>query len=338
MHDVHISAVSLWLPKYRDMVEEAIAEGRADIQQRDRDGYLELAVSTELAGPEMAVAAADEALAAADMAPERLGLAVHAWIYHQGHDFWSPAHFVAAGVGALGALPVGVQQMCNGGAAAVQIALDRMAADPGLEAALVTTGDRFAAPAFDRWRGDYAVSYGDGATALVLSREPGRYRVRGLATAAAPAMEWMHRGTDPFSASARERGGRVDIRRTKKVFLSAGGGPVLAAATAKAVRGVLARALAQAGVGTADRRLRCVALPRLGAGLLEAAYRPAIDGSLPHAELFDFGGVTGHLGAGDAAANLADLDRLRVLAPGELAVLISAGAGFTWSCLVVEAA
>ncbi|HEY5834706.1 ketoacyl-ACP synthase III family protein [Streptomyces sp.] len=337
VHDVHIAAVSLWLPKRRDAVEDAIAEGRADEQQRDRDGYLELPVSTDLAAPEMAVAAATEALATAGLAGERLGFTAHAWIYHQGHDFWSPAHFVAAGVGALEALPVGVQQMCNGGATAVQIALDRMAADPDLEAALVTTGDRFAAPVFDRWRGDYAVAYGDGATALVLTRGPGRYRVRGLATTAAPAMEWMHRGDDPFSDSARENGGAVDVRRTKKVFMAAGGGPLFASTAVKSVTDVLHRALAQAGVELEDRRLRCVALPRLGTSVLDDAYRPALDGLLPQAELFDFGRTTGHLGAGDAAANLASLDELSVLESGDMALLISAGAGFTWSCLVVEA-
>jgi 3-oxoacyl-[acyl-carrier-protein] synthase-3 len=70
--------------------------------------------------------------------------------------------------------------------------------------------------------------------------------------------------------------------------------------------------------------------------VLEAAYLPALDG-LSRAELLNFGHDTGHLGAGDAAANLADIHARRLLAPGQSALLLSAGAGFTWSCLAIRA-
>jgi 3-oxoacyl-[acyl-carrier-protein] synthase III len=44
---------------------------------------------------------------------------------------------------------------------------------------------------------------------------------------------------------------------------------------------------------------------------------------------------TGHLGAGDAPAGLAELHHDKLLEPGEYALVMSAGAGFTWSCLLV---
>ncbi|WP_282203244.1 beta-ketoacyl-[acyl-carrier-protein] synthase family protein [Kitasatospora fiedleri] len=180
--------------------------GRADADEVRRDGYRRLPVDDRRAAPDLAVEAGRTALERAGLTADRLGLVAHAWIHHQGHDFWSPAHYVASSLGARNAEPVGVQQMCNGGAAALRIALDRMAADPGVEAALVTTADSFPAPGFERWRADYGVAYGDGGTALLLTREHARYRVAGLVTVAAPELELMHRGT---TTSPRPRGSTV---------------------------------------------------------------------------------------------------------------------------------
>jgi 3-oxoacyl-[acyl-carrier-protein] synthase-3 len=82
-----------------------------------------------------------------------------------------------------------------------------------------------------------------------------------------------------------------------------------------------------------------VALPRLGGGVLADGYRPGLvaAGIRPSAVL-RLGRGTGHLGAGDAAANLAELTYLGLLRPGRIALLLSAGAGFTWSCLAVRRA
>jgi 3-oxoacyl-[acyl-carrier-protein] synthase III len=331
-----IAAARLVLPDERDTAASAIEQGRADRDDVERDGYTGLPVSSGRSAPELAVQAGALALADAGLTGASLGLLAHAWVYYQGHDFWSPAHYVAARLGALGAVPVGVQQMCNGGAAAMQIAADRMAADAALTAAMVTTGDCFPGPAFDRWRGDYAMAYGDSATAVLLTRDPGPYCLLGQAVAAAPELEWMHRGDDQFASYPLEQSPRIDIRRTKKAFLAAGGGPQFAAAAREAVRGLITRVLDEAGVGPHDRRLRLLALPRLGLSVLDQAYLPALAG-LTGAEFLDLGRDTGHLGAGDAAGNLADIAARRLLAPGEYALLLSAGAGFTWSALLVRA-
>lgn len=336
MSGMRIAAARLWLPECRESADQAVAQGLADRQEVERDGYLELPVSHDLGAPEMAVHAAGPALGDAGVSPESVDFLAHAWIYHQGHDFWSPAHYVAAGVAALRAIPLGIQQMCNGGVAAVQVAMDRMAADPSLGTAVVTTADRFAAPAFKRWRADYGVAYGDGATALVLDREHGPYTVEAITTAAAPELERMHRGDDAFSASAREHGADIDIRRTKKAFLTAGGGPRFTAAVADAVRTVVIQALETAGIGPGDPALRYIALPRLGRSVLAQAYLPALY-ELTRAEPLDFGRTTGHLGAGDAAANIAQIHTGRLLLPGQYALILSAGAGFTWSCLAIRA-
>ncbi|MFI0976394.1 ketoacyl-ACP synthase III family protein [Streptomyces sp. NPDC021093] len=334
----YVRAATTWLPPGADTAENAVAESRADARRAAADGYAQLPVSQDLSGPEMAVLAAEKALADAGLDGAEVGVALHAWIYHQGHDFWSPAHYVAQRAGADNALPLGIQQMCNGGAAAIDTAAVRFAADPGLRSALVTTGDRFASPGFDRWSGDFGVAYGDGATAWILDRSSGPYRLRALHTVPAPALEAMHRGHDAFSPAPRAHGSRVDVRRTKKAFLADGGGTVFETVAADSVRRALLGALDDARLGADDPRISHLVLPRLGRTVLDRAYLPGVAATgLAHLDVLTPGSRTGHLGAGDAAASLAELHEDRRLEPGRVALLLSAGAGFTWSVLVIEA-
>ncbi|MFE5938235.1 3-oxoacyl-[acyl-carrier-protein] synthase III C-terminal domain-containing protein [Streptomyces sp. NPDC056470] len=334
-----ISAPSVWLPAGRQSSEEAVARGLVDAESAEELGYDRLPVA-ELAPPEMAVEAGRHALTAAGVDAAAVGLVMHAWIHYQGHDLWSPAHFVADGIGAGDAVPVGVQQVCNGGAAAVELAAARLFVEPGHGHALITTADAFVEPGFDRWSGDYGIAYGDGATALVLHHLPGSEGGRpadlvlhALSTVAAPSLERMHRGDDPFSPAARSLGPRVDIRRTKKAFLQAEGMEAFTGASAAALSSAVGECLAAAG----DVPLRYVVAPRLGRKTVDLAYAPMLT-KLTGAELLRPGTDTGHLGAGDTAASLADLHARRMLGPGEYALVVSAGAGFTWSCLLVSAA
>lgn len=312
--------------------EQAHELGLADPQAMERDGYRAVTIADRPA-PDLAAEAGSKALAAAGVDPISLGLLLHAWIYHQGHDFWSPAHYVAREVGALGATAIGVQQMCNGGAGAIELAAQALAADERLDHVLVTTADRFAAPAFDRWRGDYGVCYGDGATAVVLGRRPGPYSLLAVRSTSAPELEQMHRGDDPFSLAAH-RNDTIDIRRTKKAYLTRYGSDAFAFSCLRSLRRVLGAALEQAQLSGAD--IDVVAVPRLGLSVLEPAYLPVVRDVFARAQVVIPGRRTGHLGAGDAAANLAELPTGADLAPGTLVALISGGAGFSWSCLILR--
>ncbi|MEU6084039.1 3-oxoacyl-ACP synthase [Streptomyces sp. NPDC047108] len=340
-----IGSAATWLPDTVETVTEAVESGRLAPDDVPVTGYRQLPVSHTYAPPDMAVLAAHRALTATGEDPGNVGLLVHAWTYHQGHDFWSPAHYVAHRTGALGALPVGVQQMCNGGACALELAAARLLADPTTRTAVVTTADRFCAPGFDRWRGDYGLWYGDGGTAAVLhSAAPessNGLELLSLVTAASPVMETMHRGRDPFSPAPREHSDVVDIRRTKKAFLQDNGKEHFAKTVQQRVPSVLRQALHEAGMDDGSG-LRAVLLPRIGRTALEAAYVPAV-AQVTDSPAVDVGHDTGHLGAGDMLANLAllagDGDSSgagHALAPGEAAAVLSAGGGFTWSCAVVR--
>ncbi|UQI48869.1 3-oxoacyl-ACP synthase [Streptomyces sp. HU2014] len=340
---VGITAAELWLPDGRERASDAVGDGRLRARAARELGHDTVPAAEDVPAPDMAVEAARTALAAAGVAAGDVDMVCHAWMYYQGHDLWSPAHYIAARLGAHDALPVGVQQVCNGGSAAVELTAAWLAAArasrPGTpRRGLLTTGDRFAGPGFDRWAGDYGVVYGDAGTAVLLTvpatpRDP--LVLLSVATAAAPELEAMHRGTDPFAPAARTVRERVDMRATKRAYLTEWGSDGFNATNEAAIRKVVADALRDAGSGPGDPRLRYAVLPRFGLKSLNESWIPVLSATLS-ADLLDPGRDTGHLGAGDSAAGLAELVRAGTLAPGERALVFSAGAGFTWSCLVVE--
>ncbi|MCL8015538.1 3-oxoacyl-[acyl-carrier-protein] synthase III C-terminal domain-containing protein [Streptomyces sp. AS02] len=338
---IALEAAAIWTPEGRETVAAMVAAGRITAEEGEGLGLTAVPVA-DVPAPDMAVRAAERALEAAGRGARDIGLVAHGWLYHQGHDFWSPAHYIADRIGARTAFPVGVQQLSNAGAAAIGIAVDKLAADARLTAALVTTADRFCPPGFDRWAADYGVVYGDAGTAVLLRRyDPARSRaallLRSLTFVTAAEYESMYRGRDAFSPAPLWHGGRVDVRRPKKAYLEMRGGIAQFSESAReCVRSVLLQALAEAGVEPQDPRIRCVALPRLSDGVLEMMYLPVLDGLVS-------GGVlrerenSGHLGAGDMLANLAHISANSELHPGDFAVVIGGGGGFTWSCAVVEA-
>lgn len=335
-----VAAVAAWLPDARQSCAAAVASGLLAADTAAANGFHSVTVSDRLAPPQLAVLAARRALASARWDPATLDLVAHAWTYYQGHDFWSPPHFIASAVGATSAVPVGVQQMCNGGAAAIELAASRLVADSRVSRALVTTADCFGGPGYDRWGGDSGTAYGDGATALLLGGPAAAAPLRLLATStvAVPQLEAMHRGDEPFAPAARLLHRTVSTRRTMKAFFAQGGRALLEGVARRLMGEVLRDALDQAGVRPDDPRLRVVALPRLGRSVMDADFVGELAAQVPAAQVREFGRDTGHLGAGDPLANLAQLHNDGVLRGGAVAVLLSVGAGFTWSALVLTGA
>lgn len=346
---IGITSASIWLPEDRSRAADMV-ESRG-LRARDARGlaHASLPVARDIAAPEMAVLAAGGALRSADVAADRLDALCHAWMYYQGHDLWSPPHYIAHEIGALRAVPFGIQQVCNGGAAAVELMAAYLSTSQitgsGTSGSgrpkwgMVTTADRFVEPGFDRWSSDYGVAYGDGSTAVVLRSPAGPddpLRLLAAATVAAPELESMHRGADPFASAPHSFRAKVDMRATKRAYLHRHGDLDFSEVNERAVHSVVDTVLRDAGVGPDDPRLQYAVLPRFGMKLLTENWIPVLSARVG-AKVENFGQDTGHLGAGDAIANIADLLKGRFLAPGEMALVFSAGAGFTWSCLLVQA-
>ncbi len=334
---IAVEAARTWLPDTAETAADAARRGALQADDLAAVGYQQLPVSEELAPPEMAVLAARRALVAAGRQPAEVGFLAHAWTYFQGQEFFSAPHYIADRLGTSAATPLGVQQMCNGGAAALAVAADQLSLHQQHSVALVTTADRFCQPGFDRWSGDYGLWYGDGATAAVLSRQPdrpGSLTLLAAATSAATEMQAAHLVPGGFSDAPGSQSLPVDIRAAKRAYLQQIGKERFGEIIAEHVRAVIRRAAAEAELPLTSDRLRIVATPRLGAGGL-GFYAPVI-GSMTPAAIFDDGARTGHLGAGDTLANLAALAADPRLEVGDGALVLSAGAGFTWTCLAVR--
>jgi 3-oxoacyl-[acyl-carrier-protein] synthase-3 len=329
-----IAAAEVWLPEASETVIDAVRAGKQEPERAARNDYVQLTVS-DLAPPQMAARAGASALARAGVSPADVSLLIHSWTYYQGQDYWEPVHYILNELGLTAAVPLGVSLGCNGGFAAVEAAACRLAVDGG-QTAVITTGERFCPPRFDRWRSNLNVSYGDSGTALILDAERGPYELLSTANVTDAQFEGMYRGSAPWNAVPFEHAATVDVGSQIKDFLAAGHGPRFGTLTAEAVREAVRTALALAGLAPDDPRIAIIAPPRFGAEMILHSYTMALAG-LTKAEIVNLGRGTGHLGAGDLTANLADLDRGQRLQPGQIALLLSATAGFSWSCMVVRA-
>lgn len=333
-----LHAATVALPPARDTLAQALAEGRLHGRTPDVEPGTRLPVAA--GGPvDLAAEAVRDLLARTGFPAGEIDDLYYAWTYFQGAHFWSPAHALADRAGLPSSNPIGVQQMCNGAGAALHLA-NRAAAAGGRFAALIATGDAFHGPGFDRWAGDYGVLYGDAGTALLAVSTGHPTPVAGpvstllaLRSGALPHLESMHRPVDGPSVAGPLDGWPVDVQRTKKRYLQEHGSHSLAAAMQGMLRKLLAEVSADLSASgrtpTGD-----VYLPRLMDATLDAIYVPAI------AELTDrpplrHGRATGHLGAGDLIANLAEAQRNPGPAP-RVDLLVSAGAGFTISVAAVE--
>jgi 3-oxoacyl-[acyl-carrier-protein] synthase-3 len=336
--NVRIKTVAKWLPETTESVDVAISAGKLDEEEVTAIGVTELPVSETLSGPELAVAAGRRALERSGWDAGDLDLVIHNWIYHQGHDMWSPPHYVAHQLGARAATPYGLQQGCNAGVMAVQQAGLRLLVED-VDRVLVTTGDRFCAPGIDRWCSDYSLVFGDAGTAALLHRGDGgvdEFSLLSLATSTESEFEEMLRGDDPFSPSPMTHSPYINLRRPKKAYLAAGGKEKFDRLSQENIAEAFRLALSEAEIELDDPRIRCLVLPRLGDSLLDVVYGRLAE-QLPKADSLRFGGQTGHLGCGDFLANLADVHAQDVLGPGDIAVVVGGGAAFTWMCAVLQA-
>ncbi|MFJ8936110.1 ketoacyl-ACP synthase III family protein [Streptomyces sp. NPDC102365] len=361
--DIRIAGCGVWLPP-RTPVADAVAAGLCDEALARTTGMLSVSVAEDEPAPEMAARAARIALARSGFdrggvdsgagagaepgagagsmpgsgsASGDVSLILHASFFYQGHDLWAPASYVQRAAVGNQCPAIEVGQVSNGGMAGLGLAVDHLRAGPAAgepdRRVLLTTGDAFRPPGFDRWRSDSGTFYGDGGTALVLSAREGFARIRGLATVSVPELEGMHRGDDPFGSAPFSHRPVVDLDACKKDFLATHRVPQVIAASGAAQDAAVERALAAAGVTLAD--VDRFVLPHLGRKRLRAGHLARF-GIAEERTTWEWSRGIGHLGAGDQIAGFDHLVASGSLGAGDLVVWMSVGAGFTYSCAVVE--
>ena len=261
-----------------------------------------------------------------------MGLVLHTWIYHQGHDMWSPPHFVANELGVPDALPYGSSRAATP-APALRLAAMHLAAEPGVGAALVTTGDRFRLPVSTAGTPTtaWASATGGRGAGAPRRRRPDDYALLSMSSATAAHFELMMRHGDDFSPHPCGTA-LIDLRVPRSPTWRC------TARTSsrnrrRMIRKVIVDSIRDAGLGPTtpgSSTSRCH-------GSVGTCWTPSTAGAERRAEgrALRFGATTGHLGCGRLPANLADLRDRVPLQPGDVALVISGGAAWTWASAVV---
>ncbi|HVW40261.1 MAG TPA: 3-oxoacyl-ACP synthase, partial [Amycolatopsis sp.] len=147
--DLYLAAVSSALPA-RERTADAVASGRCDRRTADQSGIVSVSVSDAAAPAELAAEAAVRALKRSGVPPAELRIVLHADVNYQGHDLWAPASHVQHTVGGSRCPAVEIRQLSNGGMAGLELAAHVLYGQEASAAALITTGDTFGLPGFDR--------------------------------------------------------------------------------------------------------------------------------------------------------------------------------------------
>ncbi|MCF3119174.1 ketoacyl-ACP synthase III family protein [Streptomyces arenae] len=331
-HDIYVQSAAVELGTLQSS-RDAVAAGLFGAEEAETSRQRSVSVSRDRSGPELAVAAGREALAASGHDALDIGLLIHADCWYQGLEFWNTAAYVQHEVLGHGeCVAFELRQMSNGGVSALETAAARLTAVPDTGAALVTTGDRFADPAFPRWTTDRGLAFGDAGTAVLLSRRPGPLRLVATASWSQPLLEGLHRGEEPFRDSAGQAG-PLDLVARKKGFLRHHPVEEITTRNETGMLTAVKNCLAEAGAEMAD--MAAVVVPFFGAKLSRLQCLAPL-GIQPEVTLQDWGLTIGHLGAGDQPAGLARLLAEDRLAPGERVLLVGVGAGFSWTSAVLE--
>jgi 3-oxoacyl-[acyl-carrier-protein] synthase-3 len=322
---VYISGVSVLIPEQRQPITRAIDEGWITAGQASACDADSLPVSGDGQTAEvMALTVAQDALAAAGIPARAIDLLIYSWMADTPTD-WKAASHLARILGSKRAVALGVRQMCNGGAMAVQLAAAHLMSERRADVCLVLTGDALGPDSVRRWQvGIIGAPLGDGAAALVLSRDRGDLRVRSIASSARPGHEITLPEDNPalFGGPAAE----------EMPDASAG---MLFNMLRRCVCEAIIDACDDAEIKLNDSRLEAILLPRVNRSfintLVSGLLLPGMDAEIVHVPQ-----KTGHLFSGDLLANVMCLTEERPIAPGNLALIVNIGAGFTATCMIVE--
>ncbi len=340
IENLYIAGLGSYLPEPFP-AEKAVAEGWYDETEWKNSGWTGAAVAGNISAPEMAVVAANQALARSGHARADISLLLHASVGDQGPDGWSPHHYVLRHtVG--GTIPaMEVRQGCNGVLASMELAHGYLTGDPSRVAALVTGADNFGIPRFDRWR--YASGantnrgsiIGDAATAVVLSTRDGFARVKAMGSTSLPELEEMNRPEGPLFPPAITFDRPIDVAGRLISFTQRF--PEAAAAAKKDLGDARTelglRTIADAGITPADVT-RVTHVFSGGEQYIRSILQPI--GIDPARGMLEFGRDLGHLSVNDHLAALTHLVESHQLAQGDHVLMISNGVGVSLAAAVVE--
>ncbi|MEU3754216.1 ketoacyl-ACP synthase III family protein [Streptomyces olivoreticuli] len=330
--DIHIAGLGTYLPAPVS-AEQARDEGRYPADEFEENQLLSALESDDMSAVDMAVAAGRQAMTRSAVAADDIALVLHAGMYHQGEDFWTPASYVQRHTVAGTAPAIHIDHASNSGMAALELGASWLSGRSGAAAALLTTGDRYALPGFDRWHSDSGQVFADGATSLVLNRGGGIARLVASNSTSNPDLEDAYRDVERgFTLVPHATGKPLDLRGRKRRYMKRVGHDFV---IDQLVSGLLAnteQTLAEAD--TSMDRIARVVVPNVGRELLDweflAPYKIDVGRTV-----WNWGRRTCHIGGGDQFAGLTYLLESGQLRRGDQVLVVGVGIGFSWTTAVV---
>ncbi|MET9616456.1 ketoacyl-ACP synthase III family protein [Kitasatospora indigofera] len=333
--NLYLAGLGAYLPEAVETAEQAIEAGRYTLDEHLANGIrgVHVARLEDESPVQMASAAARQAFERSGHTTDEIGLVVHGHNSHQGQEFWTPASYVQNNsVGGNGATAE-IRQGSNSGLAAFELAASWVAARTDT-AALVSAGDSFHLPYFDRWNTDDQQVFGDGAGALILSSRTGFAKVVASASFSDSTLEPIYRGgawtTGPFA-----EGKTVSLRARKRAYLQTGEN--LYEETVERMTKSLFAVVGQVfeDAGTDISKIKYLIHANTGQTIVDwGFYHPlGVDVSQT---VYDWGRDYGHMGAADHLVNLNHLVETRPLSPGDKVLTIGVGTGFMWTAFIIE--
>jgi 3-oxoacyl-[acyl-carrier-protein] synthase-3 len=330
--DLYVAGTGLYLPPLQPL-DEIVEAGLYTAEQLAVTQLASIAVSKDVYPADMAVAAAMDAIADSGHDRGDIAIALHAYLASQGLGGWHAASYVHRFAVGNDCPTIEVGQMSNGGMAALSLAITFLTAWRDSRAALVTTADRFEEIPHGRWSFDDGLIPGDGASACVISRDRGFARIASLCSRSDTTLEELHRGAAQFAGELSLAAASTSFRQRKQEYFETHSPLEAIRRFAAGSSAAVAGALRDASVD--QDQIDHWILPNIGLNELQTYYLRRLGIAL-ESTCWSFGRTVGHLGAGDQIAGVHHLRSTGVLKVGERCALVGIGAGFSWSCAVIE--
>ena len=337
VRDVFFGGIGVYLPDKVESIDSAVDRGLFPADEIEARGYTGALVADQTPPPEMALNAARDALKNGGVSPQDLAALLYAGVWHQGPDGWGPQYYLQRHLVGDELLAVEIRHGCNGTFSGIELAVGILRSAPENRAALVTASDNFGTRLFRRWdSGAQNSVMGDGAGAVVLTKDQGFARLLSICTASYSELEEADRAGEPLFPPGITEGKVLDYKARYAAYgrqlLAADIGPELLVEHARRNTGCLNQALAEAEVSADD--IKRVLIHNVGKG--DAATYLSDLGFPMEKSTWDYGAGIGHIGASDHLISLYHLLTTGQLEPGDYVLLAGMSPGVTYKAAVVQ--
>jgi 3-oxoacyl-[acyl-carrier-protein] synthase III len=332
--DVYIKAIGLYLPEVYS-AEQAVREGLYSADDHHANELTGLPIAGDMAPFEMAVHAVEQVFERSGQNPATIDLMLYASAFHQGPDGWcAPSYVQRFAVG--GSAPaIEIRHGCSGLFSSLHLAVGHLWASAEHSTVLWMGADNSTSPLMDRWSTlSPGMLVGDGASALVLSKEPGFARLLSVDSVAIPELEELHRAGEPLFPPGPVLGRKLDFKARAARWVSS-------APEATEMRALLLNGhekLVERTVQNSGRKISEMAWishVHTSRSMLEDRLLPMYGLPLSRSS-WDLVRDVGHLGVSDQVVAFERLLKAGRLAPGDLYLMAGVGPGINITTAVFE--